>query len=219
MMNLKILGGFLLGMGVGGLGAWYITKTNIEKKKNQEVDQLLEKYRKKIAETQPERTTKEEATREERLAYIRKTSLYRADTNEPDVPIAKPETTADNMSDNYTFGTISSNESVICNLQAEADAPTYIVKDIELVDDIMVNEEYPVVEMTYYADDILVYDDEEKEMSEKEIAPILGSEWLNKFDEGCDVVYVKNHILELAYAIRKSDYAWAEYKDNPRMVK
>lgn len=210
MMNLKILGGFLLGMSVGGLGAWYITKSAIEKKKNQEVDQILEKYRKKVQAETPERTAKGEASREERIAYIRKTSLYRADSNESDVPIARPEEATDNVSD----------ESVICNLKkGDDDAPTYIVKDIELVDDIMVNEEYPVVEMTYYADDILVYDDEEKEMSEKEIAPILGSEWLDKFNEGCDVVYVKNYILELVYAIRKSDYAWSEYKDNPRMVK
>lgn len=208
MMNLKILGGFLLGMSIGGLGAWYITKSTIEKKKNQEVDQILEKYRKKVQAETPERTAKGEASREERLEYIRKTSLYRADINE-DVPIARPEETTDNTSD----------ESVIFNLKNEDDAPTYIVEDIELVDDIMVTEKYPVVEMTYYADDVLVYDDEEKEMSEKEIAPILGSEWLDKFNEGYDVVYVKNHILELLYAIRKSDYAWAEYKDNPRMVK
>lgn len=87
MNNSKSLIAFIVGASLGALASWYITKQKYKAQMEAETKSLLTKYNEKVNQkikedekkTTDNATVSKEPTREERLAFIKKTSMYRSE--------------------------------------------------------------------------------------------------------------------------------------------
>lgn len=69
---------------------------------------------------------------------------------------------------------------------------------------------YDYIEFTYYSDDILA-DDRDEKIEESKIADILGTDWKNRFGEVDEnIVYVRNDRLKCDYEIVKDNRTYKE---------
>lgn len=204
---IKNVGIFLAGLGLGGGGMYLLLNKRFEDRLNAEAAELRESYSKKITE-EPllDMTNTQNEAKDDILTKYRKS----ADKYKPeDIPIEEEEEDDDEENDGF-YDENGNTPYDYYIFDDQDDAPTHNRPYLVPFDEYGNNQNYSTIDVTMYADDILVEDLTKKVIPNDE--KILGA-----FEEGFGldphdpyVVYIKNDILKSYYCIVKSEELFSD---------
>lgn len=210
----KNVGIFLAGLGLGGGGMYLLLNKRFEDRLNAEAAELRESYSQKPTE-EPllDMTNTQNEAKDNILTKYRKASdKYKSIEEIPteDIPIEEKEREEDGEEDDGFYDENGNTPYDYYIFDDPDDAPTHNRPYLVPFDEYGNNQNYSTIDVTMYADDILVEDLTKKVIPNDE--KILGA-----FEEGFGldphdpyVVYIKNDILKSYYCIVKSEELFSD---------
>lgn len=209
-MNKPIIAvaGFVLGVAAGAAGSWYICKTKYEQIAQEEIDSVKAVFSKRLAEANEE-MKKHVPFEKGDTVLLKNSKVVVEDVNEENETIEAADTDGDpaieevNQIIDYS-GYSASPEEI--EKKMEQSTKPYIISREELGD----YPEYDLIELTYFADEVLCDDGMEPIDNVEEI---VGSEWVDHFGEyDADTVYVRNDRLKADYVVVTDPQTYEEYQ-------
>ena len=189
-MNNSVIA-FALGAGIGAGVAWYFAKAKYEALAKEEIKSVEEAFDAELARMKP----KEEDT-------VKEAEEPAAPKMEHSDSIRKPESIkeyADRIKNGTNYAGFSKETMNDIPDKETIDGPYKIPnEEIGELDD------YAVVELSYYRDNILCTDMDER-MTEQDIRDTVGRDFSELFDENFDQLCIRNDAKKCDYSILKID--------------
>lgn len=210
-MNKSIIAvaGFVLGAAAGAVGSWYICKTKYEQIAQEEIDSVKAVFSKRLAEANEE--MKKHVPFEKGDTVLLKNGKVAVveDVDEENETIEATDTDGEpaieEVKQIIDYSGYSASPEEIEKKMEQSTKP-YIISREELGD----YPEYDLIELTYFADEVLCDDGMEPIDNVEEI---VGSEWVDHFGEyDADTVYVRNDRLKADYVVVTDPQTYEEYQ-------
>ena len=199
-MNKSIIAvaGFVLGVAAGAAGSWYICKTKYEQIAQEEIDSVKAVFSKRLAEANEEM---------KKHVPFEKGDVVQVDDDNGSVveDVDEDSETIEEVNQIIDYSGYSASPEEIEKKMEQSTKP-YIISREELGD----YPEYDLIELTYFADEVLCDDGMEPIDNVEEI---VGSEWVDHFGEyDADTVYVRNDRLKADYVVVTDPQTYEEYQ-------
>lgn len=210
-MNKSIIAvaGFVLGVAAGAAGSWYICKTKYEQIAQEEIDSVKAVFSKRLAEANEE-MKKHVPFKKGDIALLNDGNIAVVeDVDEENKTIEADDEeygpTVEEVKQLIDYSGYSASPEEIEKKMEQSTKP-YIISREELGD----YPEYDLIELTYFADEVLCDDGMEPIDNVEEI---VGSEWVDRFGEyDADTVYVRNDRLKADYVVVTDPQTYEEYQ-------
>lgn len=188
--------GFVIGVAIGAVTTWQLTKKIYEQISNDEIASVKEVYAKKMeqidghnSETVTENSDESDDSNEEDMMHyaqlLKKESYF-------------------NYSNSDETAVSNANIPLSKQISDEENIKPYVISP----DDFGVDEEYDRIALTYYSDNILADDNDEQVV---DIDNLVGLESLESFGEyDDDVVHVVNDRLKTYFEISRDERTYYE---------
>lgn len=209
-MNKSIIAvaGFVLGVAAGAAGSWYICKTKYEQIAQEEIDSVKAVFSKRLAEANEEMKKHVPFKKDDVVQPDDNNDSVAEDVDEENATITTVEdgvSTIEEVKQLIDYSGYSASSEEIEKKMKQSTKP-YIISREELGD----YPEYDLIELTYFADEVLCDDGMEPIDNVEEI---VGSEWVNHFGEyDADTVYVRNDRLKADYVVVTDPQTYEEYQ-------
>ena len=188
---------FIFGVAVGAAGTWFVLKKKYEIIAQEEIDSVKEVFSRSYTPITPETNN---------------------DISE-DKPVEEKAKAAADKPNIMEYATKLKKEGYVDysnnGKDEEEEKETIIVnEDIEVIspDDFGTSDnEYELITLTYFRDDVLV-DDADNELTFREIEAMVGEDFADHFGEyEEDSVYIRNHARRTEYEILKDNRTFEEF--------
>lgn len=213
-MNKSIIAvaGFVLGVAAGAAGSWYICKTKYEQIAQEEIDSVKAVFSKRLAEANEEMKKHVPFKKGDTVQFNDGSIAVVEDVDEENETITTIEAadtdgdpTIEEVKQLIDYSGYSASPEEIEKKMEQSTKP-YIISREELGD----YPEYDLIELTYFADEVLCDDGMEPIDNVEEI---VGSEWVDHFGEyDADTVYVRNDRLKADYVVVTDPQTYEEYQ-------
>lgn len=199
---------FIAGAAVGSVASWVATKNAYQKKNQEDIESVREFYKQKekdlVAKLQKE------------YGFEIKENKKETESPKDDTPI--PMSMVGSKTD-YTKFYKDLSDDPPEDVLAETPKPNlppevvpYVISPEDFGDD-----EYEPLTLTYYADGVLVDEDEEPV---ENLDEVVGKESLKRFGEfEADTVFVRNERLKCDYEILRDNHKYADIIDDDPFLK